>query len=110
MAAAGQGNHNTTAGSGDVVSDLFGGLLGGAAGGAAAGSAGAMPDIGGLLGGLLGGGPGMSPDVAAHTQAGEDDPGMFGGLGDFMGSPLGKAAIGGIAAFAMKEMLDQDQA
>jgi hypothetical protein len=28
-------------------------------------------------------------------------------FGDFMGSAAGKAVIGGIAAFAMKEMMDK---
>ena len=31
---------------------------------------------------------------------------MKAGIGDILGSPLGKAVLGGIAAYARKEMMD----
>jgi hypothetical protein len=54
--------------------------------------------LGGLLGGLggmFGGGGGGS------TQASGSQP-----QGDLLGGPLGKAVLGGVAAFAMKKMMD----
>ena len=53
--------------------------------------------LGGLLGGLGGmfGGGGGSPQ-ASGSQA----------QGDLLGGPLGKALLGGVAAFGMKKMMD----
>jgi hypothetical protein len=48
--------------------------------------------LGGMLGGMLGGG-------GSSTQA-------SGSQGDLLGGPLGKAVLGGVAAFAMKKMMD----
>ena len=85
---------------GGDTSDL-GGLLGGLLGGAAGGSMGGLDDV---LGGLMGGG---TSDRPRATQGGGTDD-MLGGLGDIINSPMGKVIIGGIAAFAMKEMIDQN--
>jgi hypothetical protein len=74
------------------LDDLLGGLMGGGSGGG----------LGDVLGGLLGGGGGN-----AHAQSGGSDQGggMFDDLGDLLNSPIGKAAMAGMAAFAMKEIL-----
>jgi hypothetical protein len=100
-------------GTDDPLGGLLGGLLGG---GAAGGAAGGLDDLlggltggqsggggglGGMLGGLLGGGDDQAQSGA--TDSGNDP---LGGLGDLLSSPMGKAVIGGIAAFAMKEMMD----
>ena len=53
--------------------------------------------LGGLLGGLggmLGGGGGSAQASGSQSQ------------GDLLGGPLGKAVLGGVAAFAMKKMMD----
>ncbi|MFL5760758.1 MAG: hypothetical protein ACJ789_13605 [Thermomicrobiales bacterium] len=86
---------DTSAGGGGGTSGL-GDILGSIAGGGGGGG-----DLGSILGGLLGG--------QATTQSGYQQPqsGGNGGLGDVVSSPVGKAVIGGIAAFAMKEILDQ---
>jgi hypothetical protein len=77
----------TTQGGGGGMGDILGGLLGG----------GGFSD---LLGGLLGGGGGDS-------NATNRDDGMLGGLGDIMNNPIGRAAMAGMAAYAMKELLDR---
>jgi hypothetical protein len=51
------------------------------------------------LGGLLGGLGGMLGGGGGSTQA-------SGSQGDLLGGPLGKAVLGGVAAFAMKKMMD----
>jgi hypothetical protein len=93
------------------IDDILGGLLGGASGGGGGG-------LGDLFGGLLGGGGGGrsqggvlggGDDDSSRTQTGAQaggGGGMLGGLGDLLSSPAGKALIGGIAAFGMKEILD----
>ena len=67
----------------------------------------------------------MARELSQYRQQGSDDPlgglggmlgGMFGGGGtssqsgssggDLLGGPLGKAVMGGVAAFAMKKMMD----
>jgi len=58
--------------------DPLGGLLGG---------------LGGMLGGVMGGG-------ASSTQGGSSP------AGDLLGGPLGKAVLGGVAAYGMKKMMD----
>ena len=55
-------------------------------------------DLGDLFGAGGGGGGG---DLAGARR------GDGGGLGDLMGNPLAKAALGGIAAMAMKRMMDR---
>jgi hypothetical protein len=67
----------------------------------------------------------MAREVSQYRQQGDDDPlgGLLGGLGsmfggggsapasgsqaqgDLLGGPLGKAVLGGVAAFAMKKMM-----
>jgi len=51
------------------------------------------------LGGLMGGLGGMFGGGGGSTQA-------SGSQGDLLGGPLGKAVLGGVAAFAMKKMMD----
>ncbi len=50
--------------------------------------------IGGMLGGMFGGGSGSQ----GSSQGG-------GAIGETLGGPLGKAVLGGVAAFAMKKMM-----
>jgi hypothetical protein len=94
------------------------------------GGFGADDMLGGLLGGLLGGG--MTQQPRGYSQP-DNNPfddlfgGMFGGgddqaaprqrpqpqahgggVDEILSSTLGKAVLGGIAAFAMKEMMDRD--
>jgi hypothetical protein len=87
--------------------DMLGGLLGslfGGGGSPATQSQGGDP-FGDLFGGLLGGGsPQAAPQHQTPQAHQQQQPG--GGIGDVLGSPLGKAVLGGIAAFAMKEMMD----
>ena len=89
--------------------DMLGGLLGGLLGGGTApqqprGST--QPDNGpfdDLFGGLFGGG-----DDQTAPQQRQQPQAQSGGVDEILSSPLGKAVLGGIAAFAMKEMMDQD--
>lgn len=76
---------------GGGIDDILGGLLGGGSGGG----------IGDLLGGLLGGG---DSGQSNQTQRGGS---QGGGLGDIMSNPIGRAALAGMAAFAMREILDR---
>lgn len=102
---AGQGmvqiEQSGNAGAASMGNDPLGGLLGGLLGGGGSGGGGGL---GGLLGGLLGGSGGSAP-TSSSTGA-QQGGGMFGGLGDLMNSTAGKALMGGIAAYAMKEILD----
>ena len=94
------------------------------------GGFGADDMLGGLLGGLLGGGMAQQPrgysqpdnnpfdDLFGGLFGGGDDQAVplqrqqpqsqGGGVDEILSSPLGKAVLGGIAAFAMKEMMDRD--
>ena len=97
-------------GGGMDLGDMFGNILTGGGGGGGGG-------LGGLLGGLLGGGGGGGlGDILGggddrgtnrSTQSGGSGGGgiqdMFGGL---LGSTAGKAALGGLAAFMLSELLD----
>jgi hypothetical protein len=107
------GDAGSASGSGGGLDDVLGGLLGGNGGGGGLGGG-----LGAILGGLLGGSSGSQSsggglgDILSgmtggqsSTQSGFQQQG--GGLGDIMSSPVGKAVIGGIAAFAMKELMDQ---
>jgi hypothetical protein len=92
-------------GGGDM-DDMLGGLLGSLLGGGGAvsqgGSSSASDPFGDLLGGLLGG---PEPQPVPRQQPQPQAQAGGGGLGDILGSPLGKAVLGGIAAYAMKEMM-----
>jgi hypothetical protein len=55
--------------------------------------------LGGMLGGMFGGGASSQ----AGSQAGSSAASSAGG--DLLGGPLGKALMGGVAAFAMKKMM-----
>ena len=91
------------------MDDMLGGLLGGLLGGGTTqpqprGSS--QPDnnpFDDLFGGLFGGG-----DDQAVPQQRQQPQSQGGGVDEILSSPLGKAVLGGIAAFAMKEMMDQD--
>ena len=89
--------------------DMLGGLLGGLLGGGMTqqqprGSS--QPDnnpFDDLFGGMFGGGDDQpAPRQRQQPQA------QSGGVDEILSSPLGKAVLGGIAAFAMKEMMDRD--
>ncbi|MFT4038988.1 MAG: hypothetical protein QM692_12460 [Thermomicrobiales bacterium] len=90
--------------------DMLGGLLGSLLGGGAAPSSSSQggDPFGDLLGGLLGGGQQAPQQVPQRQQPqAQQDPGTS--IGDILGSPLGKAVLGGIAAYAMKEMMGGDK-
>lgn len=105
---------------GGGMDDMLGGLLGTLLGGGMAqpapqGGAGQASDpFGDILGSLLGGAPEPEP-APRQRQAPQAQPQPRsqaeegGGIGDILGSPLGKAVLGGIAAFAMKEMMDKSR-
>jgi hypothetical protein len=90
--------------------DMLGGLLGGLLGG---GTTQQQPrgssqsdnnPFDDLFGGLFGGGN----DDQAPRQRQQPQAQQGGGVDEMLSSPLGKAVLGGIAAFAMKEMMDRD--
>lgn len=88
------------------MDDMLGGLLGSLLGGGAAPrgqSAPANDPFDDILGGLLGGGAAL-PTPREQQQEQQE---QGGGIGDILGSPLGKAVLGGIAAYAMKEMMNR---
>ena len=87
--------------------DMLGGLLGGLLGGGMS-----QPQSRGynqpdtnpfddLLGGMFGGGG----TGASEGQYRQQPQAQGGGVDEILSSPLGKAVLGGIAAFAMKEMM-----
>jgi hypothetical protein len=90
--------------------DMLGGLLGGLLGGGMAqqqprGTS--QPDtnpLDDLFGGLFGGG-----DDEATPRQRQQPQAQSGGVDEILSSPLGKAVLGGIAAFAMKEMMDKNR-
>lgn len=113
-------------GGGDPLSDLFGGMLGGAGGGglgdilggllgggSGGSSSGGGGGLGDILGGLLGGGGDDERDTRQPTPAPSTNTGATasGGIGDMLGGllsgPMGKVIMGGIAAYAAKELMDQ---
>jgi hypothetical protein len=88
--------------------DMLGGLLGGLLGGGMAQQPRgySQPDnnpFDDLFGGMFGGG-----DDDQVTQRRRQPEAQSGGVDEILSSPLGKAVLGGIAAFAMKEMMDRD--
>jgi hypothetical protein len=91
-------------GADDMLGGLLGGLLGGGMTQQPRGSS--QPDnnpFDDLFGGMFGGGDDQAaPGQRPQTQA------QGGGVDEILSSPLGKAVLGGIAAFAMKEMMDRD--
>jgi hypothetical protein len=93
------------------MDDMLGGLLGTLLGGGMAqpqprgGASQASDPFDDLLGGLLGGGM-AAPEPDPRRQEPQQ---QGGGIGDMLGSPLGKAVLGGIAAYAMKEMMGKDR-
>jgi len=100
------GVERSEGGGGGGMGDL-GGMLGGLLGGGGGGGGG----LGGMLGGLLGGGGGGGGSVVDNMDndntkrsGGGDAGGMLGGI---MGSTAGKAAVAGLAAYLMKELLDK---
>jgi hypothetical protein len=73
------------------LGDMFGNILTGGGGGG----------LGGLLGGLLGGDNDQTTNRSTQSGGGGGD--ILGGL---LGSGAGKAALGGLAAFMLSELLD----
>jgi hypothetical protein len=91
-------------GADDMLGGLLGGLLGGGMAQQPRGSN--QPDnnpFDDLFGGMFGGG-----DDDQVTQRRQQPQAQGGGVDEMLSSPLGKAVLGGIAAFAMKEMMDRD--
>jgi hypothetical protein len=92
---------------------MLGGLLGGLLGGGTAqpqprGQTAPANDnnpFGDLFGGLFGGGDDEAPPAPRQQQPQE----QRGGVDEILSSTLGKAVLGGIAAFAMKEMMDKNR-
>ena len=86
---------------------MLGGLLGGSGGGGnsggllgGSGGSNSGGGLGGMLGGLLGGG------AQSQSQSGTVQQGGGGNvLSDVMNNPIGKVAMAGMAAYAMKEIL-----
>lgn len=85
-------------GGGGGLDDILGSLMGGGG----AGGAGGLGGLDDLFGSVLGGGA-----ASRTTQATAGGGGGGLDIGDLLGSPVGKAVLGGIAAFAMKEVLDK---
>ncbi len=95
---------------GGGMDDMLGGLLGSLLGGGPSQTpqSQANDPFGDLFGGFLGGGaPEPTPQRQTPQAHQQQQPG--GGIGDILGSPLGKAVLGGIAAYAMKEMMGGDR-
>lgn len=68
------------------------------------GGGGSEGGLGGMLGGLLGGG---GDDDNRRTRSSMGGTSDGGGLGGMLDNPLAKAALGGIAAIAVKKMMDK---
>src|SRR5688500_6098292 len=90
--------------------DMLGGLLGGLLGGGMTQQQPrgySQPDnnpFDDLFGGMFGGG-----DDQAVPQQRQQPQAQRGGVDEILSSPLGKAVLGGIAAFAMREMTDKNR-
>jgi len=84
---------------------MLGGLLGTLLGG---GGAQSQPQAGGsgplddVFGSLFGGAAPAQPQHQASQQ-----PQQGGGIGDILNNPLGKAVLGGIAAYALQEVMNK---
>src|ERR671916_2027569 len=91
--------------------DMLGGLLGGLLGGGMAQQQPrgySQPDTNpfdDLFGGMFGGDSGDT----SQGQYRQQPQAQSGGVDELLSSPLGKAVLGGIAAFAMKEMMDKNR-
>jgi hypothetical protein len=96
-------------GGGGGLGDILGGLLGG--GGSSGGSSGGGGGLGDILGGLLGGGDDQEtqrqPSPSTNTGATASGGGIGDMLGGLLSGPMGKVIMGGIAAYAAKELMDQ---
>ena len=57
------------------------------------------------LGGLFGGGGGLGGMVGGLLGGGGGQPQTGGSGGNMLGSPIGKAVLGGVAAYAMRRMM-----
>lgn len=80
----------------DGIAGLLGGMMGGGGmGGMLGGNSGG---VGGMLSGLMGG----DDDRGRQNQQGGG-----GGMGDMLQSPIARAALGGIAAVAMRKMISR---
>jgi len=92
----------------DDITDMLGGLLGGGMLGGLLGGGGSGSSRGGgigdVLGGLLGGGGGddRGTNKAVDTNSGGGIDDMLGGI---FGSNVGKAALGGIAAMVLGQLM-----
>ncbi len=86
----------------DMLGGLLGTLLGGTQAQPQAGGAGPLDDV---FGGLLGGPADTQPQPQPRSSRQPEPQG--GGIGDILGSPLGKAILGGIAAYAMQEVMQK---
>jgi len=93
-------------GGGSGMDDMLGGLLGTLLGG---GMAQSQPQAGGggplddVFGGLFGG----QADTQPQPRSSRQPEAQGGGIGDILSSPLGKAVLGGIAAYAMQEVMQK---
>jgi hypothetical protein len=91
----------------DVLAGLFGDVVGGGASQPQSQPRNRdIPDrnpLDDLFGGLFGGGDNV-PEPRQQPQP----PEQRGGVDEILNSPLGKAVLGGLAAFARKEMMDKD--
>ncbi len=81
----------------DGIAGLLGGMMGGGGMGGLMGGGGNSGGVGGMLSGLMGG----NNDRNRQQQGG----GGGGGMGDMLQNPIARAALGGIAAVAMKKMI-----
>jgi hypothetical protein len=61
--------------------------------------------LGGLFGGLFGG---RDQAPAPSGQQAQPQSRQGGGVDEILSTPLGKVVLGGIAAFALKQMMDRD--
>ncbi len=113
-------------GGGDPLSDLFGGLMGGGAGAgglggllggllgggndSSRGTSGGGGGLGDIVGGLFGGGDDNESQTRQGTPSSNTGAADSGGIGDMFGGllsgPMGKVIMGGIAAYAAKELMD----
>jgi hypothetical protein len=92
----------------DMLGGLLGSLLGGGGGAPQGRNAPGSDPFGDILGSILGGDAALpSPEPTPRER--QQPQAQGGGIGDILGSPLGKAVLGGIAAFAMKEMMDKSR-